>query len=65
MPHLSGYETFGEIRRIRPDATVILCSGYNEQEATSRFAGKDLAGFIQKPFEMNALTGTVRSALEA
>jgi len=55
MPHLDGEETFREMRRRHPDVRVILCSGYNEQDATQRFAGKGLAGFIQKPFNMAVL----------
>jgi len=55
MPHMNGEETFREMRRIHPDVTVILCSGYNEQEVTQRFAGKGLAGFIQKPYTMATL----------
>ncbi|HSH69825.1 MAG TPA: response regulator [Deferrisomatales bacterium] len=63
MPHMGGEETFREIRRIRGDARVILSSGYNEQDATSRFAGKELAGFIQKPYRANALVAKAREAL--
>jgi DNA-binding NtrC family response regulator len=43
---------------------VILSSGYNEQDATNRFAGKGLAGFIRKPYGLNALISTVRRALD-
>jgi CheY-like chemotaxis protein len=55
MPHMDGEEAFREMRRLHPGVTVILCSGYNEQDATQRFAGKGLAGFIQKPYNMAAL----------
>jgi len=55
MPHLDGAETFHEMQRLHPGTQVILCSGYNEQDATRRFADKGLAGFIQKPFSMAAL----------
>ncbi len=55
MPHMDGEETYRELRRIRPDIKVILCSGYNEQNATQQFAGKGLAGFIQKPFNIISL----------
>ena len=48
MPHMDAEEAFREMRRLRPGIPVILCSGYNEQEATQRFAGKGLAGFVQK-----------------
>jgi two-component system cell cycle sensor histidine kinase/response regulator CckA len=55
MPHMDGEQAFRELRRIRPDVAVILCSGYNQQDATQRFAGKGLAGFIQKPYNMATL----------
>jgi len=55
MPQLDGEETFREIRLFYPLVRVVLCSGYNEQDATQRFVGKGLAGFIQKPFNTVAL----------
>ncbi|MDX8389165.1 MAG: response regulator, partial [Mariprofundaceae bacterium] len=55
MPRMNGEEVFREIRTLQPDVTVILSSGYNEQDATNRFAGKGLAGFIQKPYSPSAL----------
>lgn len=54
MPVMDGLETFRRIRQIRPDAKVILSSGYIEREATERFFGEGLAGFIQKPYDKNA-----------
>jgi PAS domain S-box-containing protein len=55
MPTMSGLETFNALRQIRADIQVILCSGYNEQEATHKFVGKGLAGFVQKPFRTHDL----------
>jgi two-component system cell cycle sensor histidine kinase/response regulator CckA len=63
MPHLSGEETFRELRRMRQDVRVILSSGYNEMDAVSKFAGKGLAGFIQKPYRPIDLISRVKSAL--
>ena len=40
---------------IRPDARIILCSGFSEQDAIQRFEGSGLAGFLQKPYHLNAL----------
>jgi len=65
MPRLSGEEAFRELRRIKPDIKVILCSGYNEQEATSRFTGKGLAGFLQKPYEFTKLKDALHSVLDS
>ncbi|MEE9384045.1 MAG: response regulator [Nannocystaceae bacterium] len=63
MPGLSGEQVFREMRVIDPKVPVILMSGYNEQDATSRFAGEGLAGFLQKPFRYDALLDMVRSAV--
>jgi PAS domain S-box-containing protein len=65
MPHLNGEETFRELRKLRPDVRVILMSGYNEQEVTARFVGKGLAGFAQKPLQLQSLVELVRRTLEA
>ena len=65
MPLMDGEEAFREMRRLHPGVRVILCSGYNEQDAILRFAGKGLAGFIQKPFTMAALRETLMAVLAA
>ena len=64
MPRLDGEQTFLEIRRISPDTPVIISSGYNEQEITQRFTGKALTGFIQKPYDLNALKKALKSAVD-
>ncbi len=63
MPHLGGEETFRELRLLQPGIQVVLMSGYNEQEITNEFAGKGLAGFLQKPFRAADLLGIVRRTL--
>ena len=64
MPHMDGEETFRELRRLKPDVRVVMSSGYNQQDVTQRFAGKGLAGFIQKPYRMALLTEVLRAAIE-
>jgi len=63
MPGPSSDEVFRELRRRQPDVRVVLTSGYNEQEATSRFVGKGLAGFIQKPWRPADLIEALRAAM--
>ncbi len=63
MPHMDGAEAFREMRRIDPHVKVILCSGYNEQDATQRFSGKGLADFIQKPYSLRTLRESLRALL--
>jgi CheY-like chemotaxis protein len=65
MPKMDGEETFLEIRRCRPGLPVILTSGYNEQDVVQRFAGKGLAAFLQKPFQMETFRTRLRTVLEA
>ena len=55
MPYMNGEQVFREIRSLRPDIKVILCSGYNGQDVTDHFIGKGLAGFLQKPYDMATL----------
>jgi two-component system cell cycle sensor histidine kinase/response regulator CckA len=64
MPFLDGEQVFREMRAIRPDVKAILTSGYNEQEATERFGGKGLSGFLQKPFQQESLSEMLRETLE-
>jgi PAS domain S-box-containing protein len=55
MPRLNGEDAFAEMQRIAPKVPVILMSGFAEVEAMQRFAGKGLAGFLQKPFRAATL----------
>jgi PAS domain S-box-containing protein len=64
MPHPDGNATFAELRRINPHIRVLLMSGFNEQDATLRFAGQGLSGFIQKPFEASALRAKLHAMFE-
>ena len=64
MPQLDGTATFTELRRIKPQIRVLLMSGFNEQDAVNRFAGKGLAGFLQKPFKPEALQTKLRTIFE-
>jgi len=63
MPRRDGVSTFQEMRRQRPEVKVILCSGYSEQEALRRFAGEGLAGFLQKPYQLEELKAKIKGVL--
>ena len=55
MPHMDGEQCFRELRNLDPNVKVIMSSGFSEYEVTQKFAGKGLAGFIQKPYKLSAL----------
>ncbi|MBI4556326.1 MAG: response regulator, partial [Candidatus Hydrogenedentes bacterium] len=63
MPRLSGEEVFREIRKINPEAVVLLSSGYGEPEATGYFKHDSPAGFIQKPYRAAELLAKTRALL--
>lgn len=55
MPVMDGLTTFLELKKLNPDQKVILLSGYSERDATCRFEGRGLSGFLQKPFRLEEL----------
>ena len=63
MPGMSGKEAFQEIQQLDGKAKIVLCSGYNEQEVVNQFAGRTLAGFVQKPYETSHLIDKVQSVI--
>jgi DNA-binding NtrC family response regulator len=65
MPQMNGEQAYAELRRIRPEVGVVLMSGFNEQDATSRFTGKGLANFIQKPFQFDDLSKAIQEVMPA
>jgi len=63
MPHMNGEETYRELCRINPNVPVVLMSGFPEKDTVDRFAGKALAGFIQKPFDRSRLQAKLHAVL--
>jgi CheY-like chemotaxis protein len=65
MPLLGGEEALRELRRVRPDVSIVLSSGFNEAEAIQRFAGQRLSGFIQKPYTAAQLAEKIKMVVES
>jgi PAS domain S-box-containing protein len=63
MPNMDGEQALQELRRIRPGARVLLCSGYDEVDVSRRFSDSELAGFLQKPYRMRELAMKLKCAL--
>ncbi len=64
MPVMSGEEAFQHIEEIAPQLPVIASTGYTKQEAIQRFSGRQVVGFIQKPYTAVQLGRSVKTALE-
>ena len=61
MPRMGGRAAAEELYRLRPHLRVVLMSGFDERAATLRFGEQNLAGFLQKPFEVETLRTLVTS----
>ena len=55
MTDMSGAECFAQLRAIRPDVKVILCTGYDRNHAVQNLLNQGVAGFIQKPYDLEEL----------
>jgi two-component system cell cycle sensor histidine kinase/response regulator CckA len=55
MPGMDGVEVFHHIHAFQPEARVVLCSGYDEHEASDRMGEKRPAAFLRKPYHPREL----------
>ena len=64
MPKMTGDRLSHEIKSLRPDIPVILCSGYSEKLAGKKAVDLGLEGLLMKPVDQEELVKTVRSVLD-
>ena len=64
MPGMSGSETFGRLKEIKPDARILLSSGYSIDGQATKILRRGCDGFIQKPFNMNQLADKIHKILK-
>jgi two-component system, cell cycle sensor histidine kinase and response regulator CckA len=62
MPVMGGEEALALMKAADPGVPIILSSGFSEVQAVRQFAGKGLAGFLQKPYKAAVLVDAVRRA---
>jgi two-component system, cell cycle sensor histidine kinase and response regulator CckA len=64
MPGMGGLKCLGEILRIDPEAKIVITSGYAANTTRSDLLAKGAVGFIEKPYRLQDLLGTIRSVLD-
>jgi signal transduction histidine kinase/CheY-like chemotaxis protein len=64
MPELGGEDACEMLRELKPDAKVLLASGYAIQESTQSLLKRPHTAFIQKPFDLVELSHVVFSMTE-
>jgi two-component system nitrogen regulation response regulator NtrX len=64
MPRMDGLETLAELKRLRPEATVVVISGHGTIETAIKATRLGAWDFIEKPLSLEKTLVTVTRALE-
>jgi PAS domain S-box-containing protein len=64
MPNMNGLELSQELMRIRPDISVILCTGFSELITPDKARSFGIKDFIMKPILVNQIAASVRRVLD-
>jgi len=64
MPEMGGGETYDRLKEMNPDIKVLLASGYSIKGQATEILKRGCNGFIQKPFNMEALSMKIREILD-
>jgi PAS domain S-box-containing protein len=64
MPVMDGGETYDKLKEINPDIKVLLSSGYGINGQATEIMDRGCNGFIQKPFNMRALSKKIGDILD-
>jgi two-component system cell cycle sensor histidine kinase/response regulator CckA len=62
---IGGVATIEKLRDVDPDVTAIICSGYSDEEALSKFLAYGFRGALPKPFTRRELAEVLQRAFEA
>lgn len=64
LPKLSGQALFLNIKQINPDATIILASGYVDEDLRRDLFELGAAAFVQKPYRSQEILNSIRTVLK-
>jgi len=59
LPGMNGVETFAAFKRIRPDARVLMMTGFSVEELVAEAVGNGALGVLYKPFEISELLDAI------
>jgi CheY-like chemotaxis protein len=65
MPHLTGEVLAQELRRLRPDIPIILCTGFSHVMHAERARELGIDAFLLKPLAMQEFAQTIQQVMAA
>jgi CheY-like chemotaxis protein len=63
LPDKEAADTVDELQAINPAIKVLLSSGYGADQQVSELLNRGCDGFIQKPFNMQGLSGKIEEII--
>ena len=64
MPHMTGIQLAKELITIRPDISIIICTGFSEKISEEKAGELGIKGFLMKPVVKSDLAKMVRRVLD-
>ena len=64
MPNMTGIQLAGEIKKIRSDIPVVLCTGFSYQINGEKSKALGIQGFVMKPVVTREMAQTIRKVLD-
>jgi YesN/AraC family two-component response regulator len=64
MPNKTGDKLAEELMNIRPDISIILCTGFSERMSKKRAEALGIKSFLLKPIVKNDIAKTIREVLD-
>lgn len=64
MPQMTGEEVSHQIRNLRPDISILICTGFSEVMSKEKAESMGINGFLMKPVSLKDLSNTVRDSLD-
>ena len=65
MPYMTGDQLALEVKRLRPDIRIIICTGFSSTINEAKAEAIGITAFLMKPVLRSELTETVRRVLDA
>jgi len=64
MPNMTGPDLAQEIKKIRPDIPIIMCTGFSEEISLDRLESTGLDEIVMKPVSTRKIAKAIRKVLD-